>query len=96
MDTGETLDNHYIAGRLLVGLSHTLNENVVFTDDIEMYESFFDYRDFRLFNKVALSVKMTDRLSLQLSHQLAFRNVPVEGFRPLDQTMMITFVASIF
>ena len=96
VDTGEALDNHYIAGKLMFGLTHKLNDNVSFSEEIEMFESFFNYRDFRLFNTAALNVKMMDKLSLKLSHQLAFRNVPVEGFRPLDQTTMITFVASIF
>ena len=57
-----------------------------------------------------MNVKLSDKMSLKLSHNVTFDNVPVlisdggtpddasddERFAKLDQTTMVTFVASIF
>jgi putative salt-induced outer membrane protein YdiY len=52
--------------------------------------------DVRLLNTAAINTKLSDVFTLKLSNQLTFDNVPVEGFQKLDQTTMVTFVASIF
>ncbi len=100
-DTGATinadvLDNQFIAARLYLGFGHAFNDFVEMGDEIEMFENFFSLADFRLYNTAYISVKLSDRFSLKLSHLLAFDNQPVEGFRTLDQTTQFTVVASIF
>ncbi len=100
-----------------MGVQYTVNENISFSDDLEAYESFWSAAndtattllDFRLFNTAVMSAKMSDWLSLQLSHRLAFDNQPVivdvanedgsttaEPLQRVDSTLTLTFVASIF
>lgn len=83
-----------IAARILLGLRHEFNEHVAFEDTLEAYEGLLDFTDFRLNNTAAVIASMTTRLSLKLSHQLAFDNVPVEGYQPLDHTTMATVVVT--
>lgn len=83
------------AGRVLIGFSHTFNEGVSFTDTFELYENVADLADLRLLNTATLSSALSSKLSLKLSHSLIFDNVPVEGFEKLDQTTMITLVATL-
>ncbi len=71
------------------------NENVSFTDTIEVFENLLDPRDLRLVNTATLNSTLNSKLSIKLSHQLLFDNVPVEGFRKTDQTSMVTLVASL-
>lgn len=84
-----------LAGRLMLGLSHQLSESVAFTDRVEVYEAPLNPADVRVLNQAALNVGLNDKLALKLSHQLTYDNQPVEGYRPLDQTSMLTVVASI-
>jgi hypothetical protein len=68
---------------------------VVISETIEVYESVLDFEDVRLLNTASLTSSLSGKLSLKLSHTLIFDNVPVEGFEPLDQTTMITLVATL-
>lgn len=94
-----------VAARILVGFAHkfgkpgtepgTFDERVVISDVVEIYESVLDFEDVRMLNTAALTSTLSGKLSLKLSHSLIFDNVPVEGFEPLDQTTMVTLVASL-
>lgn len=83
------------AGRLLVGLQHKFNDEVSFSDTFELYENVAQLDDLRLLNTATLSSALSNRLSIKLSHSLIFDNIPVEGYRKLDQTTMLTLVATI-
>ena len=83
------------AGRLMLGLTHQINKGTVFTDTIEVYENVQDPEDLRLQNDAALSTKLNGKVSFKISHSLLFDNVPVDGFRKIDHTTMVTLVASI-
>ncbi len=83
------------AARLLLGLTHKFNDNVAFTDTFEVYENVIDLEDLRILNTASLSSTIATNLSLKLSHSLIFDNVPVEGFENLDQTTMVTLVATL-
>lgn len=91
----DIFDNQYLAGRIMLGLQYKFNDNVAFIDTFETYINFFEIADLRLYNTATLSVSLTSAISLNLSNKLAFDNVPVEGFRKLDQTTQLTFVAAI-
>ncbi|MCB9762135.1 MAG: DUF481 domain-containing protein [Alphaproteobacteria bacterium] len=103
---GAAVDYHFPAARLMLGAAWTVNENVKLTEKVEAFENLltvagpFAENDLRVYNTAALSVKLTDMFSLKLSHRLAFDNVPVVtndiAAAKLDQTTMLTFVASIF
>lgn len=84
-----------LAGRAMLGLSHQMNETVGFTDSVEVYENLRDFEDARVLNVAALNVGLNEKLALKVSHQLTWDNVPVDGFQKLDQTAMMTVVASI-
>jgi hypothetical protein len=83
-----------IAARALIGFKHTFNDAVSFQDTVEVYENVLDLEDLRVLNKAAITSKLSEKLSLKLSHDLIFDNQPVEGFRKLDQTTMVTVVAT--
>ena len=83
------------AAREMVGVTWNLSETAALSDTIEAYENVLNFSDSRVLNSASLTAKITGKLSLKLSHQLAFDNVPVEGFETLDQTVMGTLVASI-
>ncbi len=82
------------AARVMLGLGHAFNENVSFEDKLEVYENVLDPNDLRLLNTASLTSKLSGKLSLKLSHALTYDNAPVEGFEPLDQTTLLTFVAT--
>ncbi|MFZ5480191.1 MAG: DUF481 domain-containing protein [Myxococcota bacterium] len=84
-----------VAGRGLVGFTYKFNESVAFSDTLEAYENVLVPADLRVLNQAAITAKLNATFSLKVSHQLAFDNVPVEGYRTLDQTTLATFVASI-
>jgi hypothetical protein len=94
----EGVDPNYqniFAGRAMLGLAHKFNEGVGFEDTLEVYENVVTPADFRMLNKASLVSALSKKLSLKLSHSFIFDNVPVEGYRNFDQTMQVTFVASI-
>lgn len=95
LETNAAYEN-VLAARVGVSFSHAFNENVAFTDTAETYVNVISPDDVRVLNTAALNTKLSDVFSLKLSNQLTFDNVPVEGFRKLDQTTLLTFVASIF
>lgn len=86
---------HIFAGRAMVNFTHKFNENVGIEESIEVYENFLDTADLRLYNKAAVTTKLSDMFSLRFGNQITFDNKPVEGFRKLDQTTTVTLVASI-
>ena len=83
------------AARGMLGLTHAFNDNVSFTNTFEAYENVIDLADLRILNTATLSAQLTNRFALKLSNTLIFDNVPVEGFRKLDQTTMATIVATL-
>jgi putative salt-induced outer membrane protein YdiY len=97
-DYFENPDPNYqnvIAARLLLGLAHKFSEAVAITDTAEVYENVVDVDDVRVLNTAALTSALSGKLSVKVSHALIFDNVPVEGFRSLDQTAMVTLVVSL-
>lgn len=95
---GDDVDPGYqniIAARLLLGASHTFNDKVALTETFEAYENVIDLADLRILNTAAVTSSLSGKLSLKVSHSLIFDNVPVEGFESLDQTTMLTLVASL-
>jgi putative salt-induced outer membrane protein len=84
-----------VAARVLLGVTHAFNEEVSFSETVEVYENLIDFEDLRVLNTAALTASLSGKLSLKISHSLAFDNVPVESFAPLDQTSMVTLVLSI-
>lgn len=83
------------AGRLLVEAGYNFNETVGVTDTLEIYENVLDPADLRMLNTASFSAALSTIFSLKLSHSLTFDNVPVEGYRKLDQISMVTLVATI-
>lgn len=88
--------NMFLAGRIMMAAEYTFNQHVKISNTLEVYENVFDVNDLRLYNVATLSTKISDRFSLNLSHRLAFDNVPVEGYQSLDQSTFVTLVANIF
>jgi putative salt-induced outer membrane protein YdiY len=84
-----------LAARILLGLNHKFNENVGFSEVFEVYESLFDFEDVRILNNASFTSNVTKVLSFKVSHVLAWDNQPVEGFAELDQTVLVTLVATI-
>ncbi|MCK6507420.1 DUF481 domain-containing protein [Myxococcota bacterium] len=95
LEESDTYEN-VLAGRVGVTFSHAFNENVSLSDTADAYVNVMQPEDVRLLNTAALNTKLSNVFTLKLSNQLTFDNVPVEGFQKLDQTTMVTFVASIF
>ena len=60
-----------------------------------LQQNVLDLEDVRVNNTFTLSTKLSDKLSLKASHSLRFDNQPVEGFRPVDQTALLTLVATL-
>jgi len=83
-----------IAARLLLGARYAFNDHVTVEDTVEVYESVLDFADLRVNNVATVTAALNSRLSLKLSHQLAFDNVPVEGYQPLDHTTLATVVVT--
>jgi putative salt-induced outer membrane protein YdiY len=97
----EVLDAHYLAARLFVGFEHKFNDSVAIGDNIEFFQNLSnlsaDNVDSRLNNNFYITAKLSDRFAIKLSHRLAFDNVPAgEEYAKLDQTTMLTLVATIF
>lgn len=97
-DYVDGIDPNYedvIAARVLLGFRHAFNENVGFSETFEVYENLIDFDDVRLLNTVSFTSQLNGQLALKLSNTLIYDNVPVEGYAPLDQTSMVTLVATI-
>jgi putative salt-induced outer membrane protein YdiY len=52
--------------------------------------------DVRISGETALTLKATDVMNVQLSYELTYESVPVEGYRALDQSTQVTLVATLF
>jgi len=91
----EPAEVYVVSARVMLGLTHTFNDNVSFTNKLEVYESIPELLDVRVLNQASILAKLSTAFSLKLSHDLTFDNAPVEGFQPLDHTTTVTFVASI-
>lgn len=83
------------AARAMASLTHQFNESVSISDTVEAYENILDPADLRVLNEAAISAKLSDIFSVKLSNQLTFDNVPVEGYRKLDQVTLISLVATL-
>jgi len=84
-----------LSGRALVGVRHQFNGHVVLENNLELYESLLAVSDVRVNNIAAVTASLDKRVALKLSHQLAFDNVPVEGYQPLDHTTLATVVFTV-
>lgn len=89
--------NDIFAAHLLLGIRHAFNENVGFSETFEVYEDVVDLEDFRILNSASFTSKLNGTLALKVSNTLIWDNVPVEvgRYAKLDQTTMVTFVATI-
>jgi len=86
----------FIAGRAQIAFTHEFNENASISEQIEAYENFFTPDDLRLYNTIALSAKINATLSLKVSHDLSYYNRPPDpDLKKLDQTVLVTLVASL-
>jgi len=83
------------SARAMVSVTHQFNDSVSFTDTVEAYENILDTADLRVLNEAAISAKLSDIFSVKLSNQLTFDNVPVEGYRKLDQVTLVSLVATL-
>jgi putative salt-induced outer membrane protein YdiY len=95
------LDAHYLAARLFLGFEHKFNDAVVLGDSIEFFQNLSnlsaDNVDSRLINSFFVTANVSDRFAIKISHRLAFDNVPAgTEYAKLDQTTMLTLVATIF
>lgn len=86
-----------IAARLMIGTAVKFNESVSLSEELEIFENLLLPEDVRVLNSFAFTTKLSDKFSVKLSHALTFDNVPapVPDIRKLDQTSMVTLVASI-
>ena len=84
-----------LAARAMVGLKHDFSEHAGFSNTVELFENLLDPVDLRVNNIAALSTRLNGTLSMKLSHEVRFDNQPVEGFRPLDQTGLVTVTATL-
>lgn len=86
-----------IAARAMVGVGVKFNENVSLSEELEVFENILQPDDVRVLNNFAFTTKLSDKFSIKPSHALVFDNVPapVPDIRKLDQTSMVTLVASI-
>jgi putative salt-induced outer membrane protein YdiY len=84
-----------LAARVMFGITHAFNDNVAFGETIEVYENVLNPLDLRLLNTAYLSSSLGGGFSIKLSHALIFDNVPVEGYRSLDQVTSVALVAKV-
>lgn len=95
VDGIEPGEQNVLAARVQAGLRQNFNAHVAFEDTLEVYEGLLDYRDVRVNNTAAVTAAVANRFALKLSHQLAFDNVPVEGYQTLDHTTLATVVLTV-
>ncbi len=87
-------DRNFSVGSAGVGLKFVISEFADFTTDAQWITPLSDSDDWRVMNIAAVTTRMTEMLSLKLSHNLQYRAIPVNsGFRPTDQMMTASIVA---
>ncbi|MFT4628832.1 MAG: hypothetical protein ACI8PZ_007528 [Myxococcota bacterium] len=84
-----------LAARVMLGLTHNFSDSVGIGETIEVYENVLDPVDLRLLNTFFLTASVSEKVAFKLSHNLLFDNQPVDGFQPLDQTTLVTLVATL-
>ena len=83
------------AGRAMAAVAHQFSESVSLTEQVEVYENILSVDDVRVLNQIALSTRLSNAFSVKVSNSLTFDNVPVEGYRKLDQTTLLSLVATL-
>jgi putative salt-induced outer membrane protein YdiY len=84
------------ASRAFVGVVHTLSDTTRFSQETEWLVNVENIDDVRISGETALTLKATDVMNVQLSYELTYESVPVEGYRALDQSTQVTLVATLF
>jgi putative salt-induced outer membrane protein len=88
---GEDLD--FATGRGGLVYRWKFSEYAELGEDFSLMFNLEDADDFRIANLASISSRLTDLLSLKLSHALSFYNEPVEGFGDTDQIVSAAIVA---
>ena len=81
--------------RVFAGVITKVNEDVAFSQDVEVLENVLEVSDLRLRSVTAITARLSDVLSLKVSETFAFDNEPVAGYLPSDSTTLVTFVATL-
>jgi putative salt-induced outer membrane protein len=89
--SGEDLD--FATGRGGLVYRWKFSDNAELAEDLSLMFNLEDAGDFRIGNLASISSRLTDLLSLKLSHALSFYNEPVEGFGDTDQIVSAAIVA---
>jgi len=84
------------ASRAFVGVVHTLSDTTRFSQETEWLVNVENIDDVRISGETALTLKATDVMNVQLSYEVTYESVPVEGYRALDQSTQVTLVATLF
>ena len=84
-----------VAARVMARVTMKATESFSIENQLEALENLLDPVDLRAQNDFVMSAKLNGALSMKLSHTLRFDNQPVEGFRPTDQTALVTLVATL-
>ena len=92
----EPAEGRVYASRAFLGVVHTLSETTRFSQETEWLMNVEDLDDVRISGETALTLKATDVLNVQLSYELTYESVPVDGYRALDQSTQVTLVATLF
>ncbi len=85
----------FIAAKVMLSFLHQFNTAVSFKNQITVFESLFDVADLRLLNEVSLTARLSKIMQFKVSNTIIFDNVPVTGYRKLDQTTGVTLVISL-
>jgi putative salt-induced outer membrane protein YdiY len=83
------------AGRAMLSIAHAFNESLSAAEQIEAYENILDPVDLRLLNEASISARLSNSFSVKVSNTITFDNVPVEGYRKLDQITLLSLVATL-
>ncbi len=81
--------------RGLGGVTHALSGTVTLAEKLEAFENVLTPADIRALNEVSLTTKTTNRFGFKLLHSVNFDHRPVDGFQRVDQTAVVTFIATI-
>ncbi len=84
-----------VAARLMFTVQHRFGAGTTVTETVEGLENVQTPSDVRVNNQLALTAALGRRLAVKVSNDLRFDNVPVTGFRPLDDTTTATLVITL-